>query len=66
MSSESIAKRLALLDGVSLTQADRDSIAAELAAFEAALAALEPLAEETPWLSLPVQPYASEGEHGRQ
>jgi hypothetical protein len=56
MASERVARRLALLEGLTLTQADLESIAAELDVFDRALQELEIFAEGVPWPSLPVQP----------
>jgi len=57
MASERVARRLALLEGVSLSQADLESIVAEFEDFDRALRELEAFAEGVPWPSLPVQPY---------
>ena len=54
MVSERVARRLALLDGLSLSQADLESIAAELEIFDRALQELEAFAEGVQWTSLPV------------
>ncbi|MDH3443973.1 MAG: hypothetical protein OEN50_08635 [Deltaproteobacteria bacterium] len=57
MASERVARRLALLDGLSLSQADLESIVAELEVFDRALQELEAFAEGVRWTSLPVQPH---------
>ena len=56
MASEGVARRLALLDGLSLSQADLESIVAELEVFHRALQELEAFAEGVQWTSLPVPP----------
>jgi len=57
MASERVARRLTLLEGLNLSQADLESIVAELEVFDRALQELEAFAEGVPWPSLPVQPY---------
>ena len=57
MASERIARRLALLEGLGLTQADLESIVVELEDYDRALRELEAFAEGTSWPSLPVQPH---------
>jgi hypothetical protein len=56
MASERVARRLALLEGLSLSQADLESVVAELEVFDRAMQELEDFAEGVPWPSLPVQP----------
>jgi hypothetical protein len=56
MVSERAARRLGLLEGLNLSQADLDSIVAEFEDFDRALRELEAFAEGVPWPSLPVQP----------
>jgi hypothetical protein len=56
MASERAARRLGLLQGLSLSPADLDSIVAEFEDFDLALRELEAFAEGVPWPSLPVQP----------
>jgi hypothetical protein len=57
MASERAARRLGLVEGLNLSQADLDSIVAEFEDFDRALRELEAFAEGVPWPSLPVQPY---------
>ena len=57
MASERVARRLGLLEGLSLSQADLDSIIAEFEDFDRALRELEAFAEGAPWPSLPIQPF---------
>jgi hypothetical protein len=64
MTSERVARRLALLEGLNLSQADRESIAAELELFDRVLPELEAFADGVSWPSLPVQPYAYEVKRG--
>jgi hypothetical protein len=56
MASERVARRLKLLEGLSLSQEDLQSIVAELEVFDRALQEIEAFAEGVPWPSLPVQP----------
>ncbi|MBI4492242.1 MAG: Asp-tRNA(Asn)/Glu-tRNA(Gln) amidotransferase subunit GatA [Chloroflexi bacterium] len=56
MAAERLASRLALLEGVQLSEADLDSIVAEIEAYDQVLAVLEPFAEDVSWLDLPVPP----------
>jgi hypothetical protein len=65
MPSERLKRRLALLEGLTLSQADLDSIVAELELFDRALQELEAFAEGVPWPSLPVQPTMHEAKCGR-
>jgi aspartyl-tRNA(Asn)/glutamyl-tRNA(Gln) amidotransferase subunit A len=57
MASERLARRLALLQGLKLSQADLESITAELELFDGALQKLEAFSKGVAWPSLPVQPY---------
>lgn len=57
MASERIARRLALVEDMRLSQADIESIVAELEDFDRALRELEAFAEGTSWPSLPMQPH---------
>jgi hypothetical protein len=57
MASESAARRLGLLEGLRLSEADLESVVAEFEDFDRALRELEAFAEGVPWPSLPVQPY---------
>jgi hypothetical protein len=65
MSSERITRRLALLEGLTLSPKDLESIAAELELFDRALQELEAFAEGVPWPSLPVQPTMREVKRDR-
>jgi hypothetical protein len=56
MAAEHITRRLALLDGLTLSQADIESIIAEFEDFDRALRELEAFAEGVPWPALPAQP----------
>ena len=60
MPTDTVSRRLALLDGVRLSEEDRADVVAELARFDDALATLRPFAEGTPWPALPVPPYWAE------
>ena len=51
-----VARRLALLEEVSLSKADLESIAAEIEDLERVVAELEEFGQVTPWISLQVQP----------
>ncbi|MGE5303576.1 MAG: hypothetical protein ACM3TN_09630 [Alphaproteobacteria bacterium] len=65
MSSERVARRLALLEGLTLSPADIESIVAELELFDRSLQELEAFAEGVPWPSVPVQPSIYEVKRGR-
>jgi hypothetical protein len=52
------ADRLALLEGVNLSSADLESIAAEIKDLERVLAELEEFSQGIAWTSLQVQPPA--------
>jgi predicted TPR repeat methyltransferase len=54
--TDKVAQRLALLEGVDLSKADLESIAAEIKDFERVVAELEEFGQDTPWISLQVQP----------
>ena len=58
-STEKIAHRLALLDGVNLSQAYLDAIAAEIEDLDRIVAELEEFAQGTPWVSQQSQPGGS-------
>jgi hypothetical protein len=53
---DKIARRLALLEGVEFSQADLESMAADIEDNERIIAELEEFAQATPWISLQVQP----------
>ena len=53
---EKIDHRLALLEGVSLSTADLEFIAAEIEDLERVLNELEEFSQGVPWISLQVQP----------
>jgi hypothetical protein len=53
---DKIARRLALLEGVEFSQADLESMAADIKDNERIIAELEEFAQATPWISLQVQP----------
>ena len=54
--SDKVAQRLALLEGVDLSKADLESIAAEIEDFERVVAELEEFGQGTLWISQQVQP----------
>jgi nitric oxide reductase activation protein len=54
--TEKIGHRLALLEGISLSAAERESIAAEIEDLARVLAELEEFSQGTPWISLQAQP----------
>jgi aldehyde:ferredoxin oxidoreductase len=54
--TDKLAQRLALLEGVDLSEADLESIAAEIEDLERVTAELEEFAQATPWVSQQVQP----------
>jgi phosphate uptake regulator len=54
--NDTIAHRLALLDGAEFSPADLESIAAEVEDLERVVAELEKFAQDTPWISLQAQP----------
>ena len=51
-----IAHRLALLEGAEFSPADLEAIVTELEDLERVVAELEEFAQDTPWISLQVQP----------
>ena len=51
-----VAHRLALLEGVSLSKADLESIVTEIKDLERVMAELEEFGQGTPWISMQVQP----------
>jgi hypothetical protein len=51
-----VAHRLALIEGVSLSKADLESIVTEIEDLERVVAELEEFGQVTPWISLQVQP----------
>lgn len=53
---ENVAHRLALLQGVTFSPADLESIVAEIEDLERVVAELEEFAQATPWIALPAQP----------
>jgi hypothetical protein len=55
-STDKVARRLALLDGVDLSQAYLDAIVAEIEDLDRIVAELEEFAEGTPWVSQQLQP----------
>jgi hypothetical protein len=57
--TEKSAHRLALLDGVDLSQAYLDAIAAEIEDLDRIVAELEEFAQSTPWVSQQSQPRGS-------
>jgi hypothetical protein len=54
--TEKVAYRLELLEGISLSASDRESIAAEIEDLVRVLAELEEFSQGTPWISLQAQP----------
>ena len=54
--TDKVAHRLALLEGVNLSKADLESIANEIEDLERVVAELEEFGQDTPWISLQVQP----------
>jgi hypothetical protein len=57
--TEKIARRLALLEGVELSQSYLDAIAAEIEDLDRIVAELEEFAQGTPWVSQQSQPGGS-------
>jgi hypothetical protein len=55
-STEKIAHRLALLNGVNLSQAYLDAIATEIEDLDRIVAELEEFAQSTPWVSQQNEP----------
>jgi hypothetical protein len=54
--TDKITHRLALLEGVSLSPADLESIVTEIKDLERVMAELEEFAQGTPWISQQLQP----------
>lgn len=54
--TDKIAHRLALLEGVNFSEADLESIIAEIEDLERVVAELEEFSQGTPWISLQAQP----------
>ncbi len=61
MTTASVSRRLAFLEGIDLTADEVAAIAAELEEYERAFAALEPFAEACPWPAVQMQPYRMPG-----
>ena len=59
-STHKVAHRLALLEGINLSQADVDAIITEIHDFDRIIAELEEFAQGTPWISQQVQPRRQE------
>jgi hypothetical protein len=57
--TEKISDRLAVLDGVDLSQAYLDAITAEIEDLDRIVAELEEFAQSTPWVSQQLQPATS-------
>jgi hypothetical protein len=57
--TEKNTHRLALLDGVDLSQAYLDAIATEIEDLDRIVAELEEFAQSTPWVSQQLQPATS-------
>jgi hypothetical protein len=53
--TDKITHRLALLEGVSLSPADLESIVTEIKDLEWVMAELEQFGQDTPWISMQVQ-----------
>ena len=54
--TDKVAHRLALLEGLSLSPDDLESIATEIEDLERVVAELEDFGQGNPWISLQVQP----------
>ncbi len=54
--TDKVSQRLALLDGVNLSTADIEFIVTEIKDFERVMAELEEFGQDTPWISMQVQP----------
>ena len=54
--TDKVAHRLALLEGVSFSTADLESIVAEIMDLERVVVELERFSEGTPWISQQAQP----------
>ncbi len=59
--ADRVAQRLALLDGVEFSAADRELITAEVEDIERIVAELEEFGQTTPWVSQQVQPSGPKG-----
>jgi hypothetical protein len=57
--TDKVARRLALLDGVDLSQAYLDAIAADIEDLDRIVEELEDFAQGTPWVSQQIQPRGS-------
>jgi hypothetical protein len=53
---DKIAHRLALLEGITLSEPDLESIATEIEDLERVMAELEEFGQQTPWISQQDQP----------
>jgi hypothetical protein len=60
-STEKIARRLALLEGVDLSQAYLDAIVTDIEDLDRIVAELEDFAQGSPWVSQQSQPDGSKG-----
>jgi hypothetical protein len=58
---ENLAHRLALLQGVTFSPADLESIVGEIEDLERVVAELEEFCQATPWISLQAQPENKRG-----
>jgi len=54
--TDKVAHRLALLEGVNFSNADLESIVAEVVDLERVVAELEEFGQDTPWISQQTQP----------
>ena len=54
--TDRVARRLALLDGISLSPSDLEWIASEVEDLDRVVAELEEFSQGTPWMDLQVQP----------
>lgn len=54
--TDKVAARLTLLGGVNISSADLETIANEIEDNQRIVAELEAFAQDTPWISLQVQP----------
>ena len=54
--TDKVARRLALLEGLSLSPDDLESIATEIEDLERVVAELEEFSQGTPWIALQLQP----------
>ena len=54
--TDKAAQRLALLEGVDLSKADLEFITNEIRDLERVVAELEEFGQDTPWISMQVQP----------